>query len=369
MSKLIIILSALIGALIPWVIIAYYINIFKLEKEGVIILLITLPSIYCVANIKKWLLNIKKLFLLFNFFKKNINPSYCYLINQEMFFLNHFFISKIKSYLKNKSIIDKYSEFLNQYFFSLELSIQKKEQFYFLRPLAKNSINNKLFNIELSLENIILMTKEILSQEEQDFFKNNILINYKSYSETLSVHEATSIFYYLIRNQPNFKTFFQSHYYNYFKNNNIKFKLMLSLSEDLIFNDIFCLIFAIDDTQFEDSANNLFETEKFLLNVCQYQIYFHTSSNYYKNNNIEEFKYKYLPLNFQEEFIQTIKNNNFIQNISSLIELNKSIYYNKSFIMELEYFNNILKSLELTNTLKKSLINQNIKPKKNTIKI
>lgn len=331
-----------------WVFIVFLIKKYNLEKEGLLFLISSTLSIYIILIFQDIVDLIKKKKQIYDFYKKNPQPYYINYFREELYFLNNSIINKIKKHLKLKKIIDINSNFLNKFFFSLELSIQKEEYFYNLTPLQSSSNDYKLFNLNLTMNDICILVRNTLTENEQSIIRADKILTYrKPGDEFLDVGETTTILYRICQLSSNFTKILKTHYENYFSDNDIKTKLILSTSDKFKLDNIFNLIFLLDDKHFDEKEINELTKESQLLNISDQKLCFLSSYSSYS----KEFQYKYIPLNFLDLITEKFKNNLFIERLSLLIENNKNLYVQPTFNLELQKFLDFINSLRLVNEL------------------
>ncbi len=359
-------LFVIFSILLFWIFIVFIVKTFHLEKEGIVFLISYPIAIYLILNFKEFLHTLKHRKLIYIFYKNHYSPHYFNYLNSELFLFKKFLIQKLNKYLKEKPIIDKNSIFLNRYFFALELSIQKQNYFYSLNPLPFSSEYYKIFNLNLTLNDIKILLRNTIDIKQQNIIEKTHLLTYKKPGDQpLDVSEITHIFYEICKFTPSFQKILKQHYNNYFQGSGIKIKLLLSISENLKFNHIFNLIFLLDSEYLDHKDSLELQKEQQLFQNSEKNICFSTIfSNQYAN----ELAYQYVPLNFIEILKVQLKNNLFIEELSNLIKEKKELYCQPTFVSELDNFIEFINSLRLVNQLNEQLKN-NILNTKKVIKI
>lgn len=343
-----------------WIFIIFLAKKYNVEKESLLFFISSPIFIYFILIFKDILDIIKRKKLIYDFYKKNNHPSYFHYFCEELHFLKYFIIKKNKNHYKNKNYIDSNSIFLNRYFFSLELSIQKEDYFYNLSPLQFSSEEYNLFKLNLTMNDILIFLRKNLTEDElSDIQKHSVIIYRKPGNEFLDVSEVTTILYKICQLSPKLLKILKIHYENYFNNTNISVKLLLSRNSNFKLDNIFNLIFLLDDKIFDNNQICELSKEQALLNISNQNLCFLGSYNNYS----KELQYQYLPLNFLELITSKFKNNLFIEKLSSLIEKNKTLYIQPTFTLELQKFIDFINSLKLVNELNEKLDSKQSKSK------
>ncbi len=359
-------LFVIFSILLFWIVTIFIVKNFNLEKEGIIFLLSYSIAIYMIVNLKELLKTIKHKKSIYIFYKNNYNPHYFNHFNNELLLFKKHLAKKLKQYLLNKPIVDNNSIFLNRYFFALELSIQKQHYFYSLNPLSFTSKEYQTFNLNLTMNDIKNLLRNTLTEKEREIIKGTNLLTYrKPGDQPLDVSDVTNIFHGLCKLIPNFHKALKQYYKFYFQESDIKIKLLLSVSENLRFNNIFNLIFLLDGEHFGDNCFLELSKEHNFFNISEKNICFLTL---FHNTQSKELSYQYVPLNFLEILKDKFKSNLFIEELSSLIIRNKELYCQPTFIYELEKFVDFMNSLKLVNELNEKL-SLNIQKNQKIIKI
>ncbi len=337
-----------------WLIVVLVVKKLNLEKEFGIFL-VSYPIIaYLLLNSKGFISYLKEKFFIYSIYKKQYNPHYLNYFDEELFLPRFFLIKKLKQYLHHKKQQIP-SSFLTDYFFSIELGLQREKHFYSLSTINQYSDYCKIFKLQLNINSIKKFLREHLNKEEfQLLQENNIFKHLTSGSEPLDTEEVTRILYKIILLNPKIKAVIKSNYLNYFSNNHLKIKLLLTVSSPFKINDFFNFIYFIDDRLLDKKSTFDLEIENNLISGSNCNTNYLETFVYQPTNNRT---YTYLPLNFLNTLKENLNNNDFINDLSKFIEEKKSLYYQPTFVFELEKFLDFIKSLKLFNELNHKLIN------------
>lgn len=352
----------LLGILLPWVIVGSILRTYQLEKEGVIFLLIYTSGLYLVVSFKNIYTDIRRFILNIILFHKNFNPVYFSNLFTSNAMLKTIYCYKTKKYLESKQIINEHSYFLNHFFLSLELSLKKEECFYSLLPVIYSSRYSCL-NIKLHVNNFLKLIYSILDESELKKIELKNYLNLANRDE-LGVSEISTILLNLCIDYPKIKEEISIHYRNYFKDKRYYIQLFLSTSEDLIKNDIFPLMLLLENNDIQNCDFVYLKTEGSELYNTQHS-FISMNYHYMKNNkNLPfMFQHKYLAINFMEDIKQKINNNNFIDQLISVLEIKNSICMG-TISDELQLFTKQMDQLKLYNNLRDTLMVNENKSKK-----
>ncbi len=335
-----------------WLTVVLIIKKINLEKESITFLISYPITVYLLLNLKGFIFYLKEKFFIYSIYKKQYNPHYLDYFDKELFLPRFFLIKKLKQYLYNKKQQIS-SSFLSNYFFSIELSIQREKHFYTLSPINQHSEYYKIFDLQLNMNSIKQFAKSQINEKEfQSLQESNVFTYLKLGNEPLDPEEVTRILYKISLLNPKIKAAIQSNYFNYFSNNYLKIKLLLTVSSPFKVNDFFNFIYLIDYRSLDKNSCLELKMEHNLISGSNCNTNYLEPFIYQSTNNRT---YAYLPLNFLNLLKDNLNNNDFINDLSKFIEEKKSLYYQPTFVFELDKFLEFIKSLKLFNELNQTL--------------